>query len=49
MLIFNRKPVNPFSNDEKLPKFCKKYFVKDFFYKFWAFLGKKLERLVPQT
>ena len=29
MLIFERKQVNIFSNGEKLPKFCKKYFVKE--------------------
>ena len=42
MLIFHQKQVNPFSSSEKLPKFCKKYFVKEQMWKIWAFLGKKL-------
>jgi len=29
MLILERKKVNPFSNGEKLPKFCKKYLVNE--------------------
>ena len=31
MLIFERKQVNPFSNGEKLPIFCTKYFVREKF------------------
>ena len=42
MLIFHRKQVNPFSSGKKLPKFCKKYFVKEQMCTFWAFLGKNL-------
>ena len=42
MLIFEQKQANPFSNGEKLPKFYKKYFVKEIMLKMWAFLGKKL-------
>ena len=43
MLISNRKQVNPFSNGEKLLKFCQKYFAKEFVCKIWAFLSKKLK------
>ena len=43
MLIFYPKQVNPFSDSEKLPKVCKKYFVKEKMWKIWASLGKKLK------
>ena len=39
-LIFERKQVNPFSNDEKLPKFCKQINFKDFFEIFGHFWAK---------
>ena len=42
MLIYERKQVNPFSNGEKLPIFCTKYFVKEKIRKIWVSLGKKL-------
>ena len=41
VLIFQYKQVNPFSNGEKLPKFCKQYFVKEKMCKISAFWGKK--------
>ena len=49
MLILEHKQVNPFSNGEKLSKFCNTYFFNKRMWNFLAFLGKKLKRLVPQT
>ena len=46
MLIFEQKKVNPFSKGEKLPSFCKTYFVQKKRGQIGAFLGKKLKGLV---
>ena len=49
MLIFNRKQVKPFSNGEKLLKFCQKYFAKEKNVKHLGISKQKTKRLVPQT
>jgi len=49
VLILEHKQVNPFSNGEKLSKFCNTFFFNKRMWNFLAFLDKKLKRLVPQT
>ena len=47
MLIFQQKQVNPFSNGEKLPKFCKQLFCPRKNVKNMGIYGQKNKGLVP--